>query len=79
MKITSGYTNALDQLEAARRRLESCFLFAPFSGRIANLDAKVYDRFSGKLCTLIDDSYFDVEFSILEAEIEEVALNFTGM
>lgn len=74
MKITSGYTNALDQLEAARRRLESCFLFAPFSGRIANLDAKVYDRFSGKLCTLIDDSYFDVEFSILEAEIEEVAL-----
>lgn len=73
MKISSGYENAVDQLEAAKRRLASCYLMAPFSGRIANLDAKVYDRSGNKLCTLIDDSYFDVEFSILEAEIEEVA------
>ena len=75
MKISSGYDNAVDQLEAAKRRLEGCYLVAPFSGRIANLDAKVHDRFANKLCTLIDDSYFDVEFSILEAEIEEVAQN----
>ncbi len=74
MKISSGYTNAQDQLEAARRNLEDCYLKAPFSGRIANLDAKVYDRSENKFCTLIDDSYFDVEFSILEAEVEEVAL-----
>lgn len=73
VKISSGYENAIDQLEAARRRLAGCYLIAPFSGRIANLDAKVYDRAANKLCTLIDDSYFDVEFSILEAEIEEVA------
>ena len=73
MKISSGYDNAVDQLEAAKRRLEGCYLIAPFSGRVANLDAKVYDRSANKLCTLIDDSYFDVEFSILEAEIEEVA------
>ena len=72
MKISSGYDNAIDQLEAAKRRLASCYLIAPFSGRIANLDAKIYDRSANKLCTLIDDSYFDVEFSILEAEIEEV-------
>lgn len=74
MKISSGYSSAVDQLEAAKRRLADCYLIAPFSGRIANLEAKVYDRSAGKLCTLIDDSYFDVEFSILEAEIEEVAL-----
>ena len=43
-----------------------------FQWGIANLDAKIYDRSANKLCTLIDDSYFDVEFSILEAEIEEV-------
>lgn len=73
MKISSGYDNAVDQLEAAKRRLASCYLIAPFSGRVANLDAKVYDRAANKLCTLIDDSYFDVEFSILEAEIEEVS------
>lgn len=73
VKISSGYVNAVDQLEAAKRRLASCYLIAPFSGRIANLDAKVYDRSANKLCTLIDDSYFDVEFSILEAEIEEIA------
>ena len=72
VKISSGYDNAIDQLEAAKRRLTSCYLIAPFSGRIANLDAKMYDRSGNKLCTLIDDSYFDVEFSILEAEIEEV-------
>ncbi len=74
MKISSGYDNAVDQLEAAKRRLANCYLIAPFNGRVANLDAKVYDRSANKLCTLIDDSYFDVEFSILEAEIEEVAL-----
>lgn len=73
VKISSGYSNAMDQLEAAKRRLASCYLIAPFSGRVANLEAKVYDRAANKLCTLIDDSYFDVEFSILEAEIEEVA------
>lgn len=72
VKISSGYDNAIDQLETARRRLASCYLIAPFNGRVANLDAKVYDRSANKLCTLIDDSYFDVEFSILEAEIEEV-------
>ena len=74
MKISSGYSNALDLLNAAERRLADCYLKAPFGGRIANLDMKVYDRSGNKLCTLIDDSYFDVEFNVLEAEIEDVAL-----
>ena len=44
MKISSGYNNAVDQLEAARCRLAGCYLVAPFNGRVANLDAKVHDR-----------------------------------
>lgn len=74
LKISSGYSNAVDQLKAAERRLANHYLKAPFGGRIANLDMKVYDRSGNKLCTLIDDSYFDVEFSVLEAEIGDVAL-----
>lgn len=72
MKVSSGYENAMDQLEAAERSLANCYLTAPFSGRVANLDSKVYGRSADKFCTLIDDSYFDVEFSVLEAEMEEV-------
>lgn len=74
LKIASGYSNAEDQLKAAERRVADCYLKAPFGGRIANLDVKVYDRSENKFCTLIDDSYFDVEFSVLEAEIEDIAL-----
>lgn len=39
---------------------------------MANLDAKVYDKAPDIFCTLIDDTYFDVEFNILEAEMSEV-------
>ena len=67
-EITSGYTSAVDGLEAAKRRLENCHLYAPFSGRVANIDSKLHQR-ADKFCTLIDDSYFDVEFNILEAEM----------
>lgn len=66
-KITSGYTAAAEQLATARQRVQNCFLYAPFSGRVANMDCKLYQR-TDKFCTLIDDSCFDVEFHILEAE-----------
>lgn len=67
-KITSGYTGALEQLATALRKIENCHLYAPFSGRIANMDCKLHQH-ADKFCTLIDDRYFDVEFNILEAEI----------
>lgn len=73
MKASSGYDSSMDQLEAAERQLANCYLTAPFNGRVANLDSKIYSRSAEKLCTLIDDSYFDVEFSVLEAEMGEVA------
>lgn len=72
VKITSGYDNAMDNLEDASRRLSETDLKAPFGGKIANLDAKVHQQTAEKFCTLIDDSYFDVEFSLLEAEMSQV-------
>jgi len=70
-EVTSGYYTARYQLEEAKRNLAECDLRAPFAGRIANLDAKTHQK-SDKVCTLIDDSSFDVEFKVLEAELGSV-------
>lgn len=72
VRITSGYNSALEALQGAERKLADCFLHAPFAGRVANMDSKVYQRTTDKFCTLIDDITFDVEFSLLEAELGEV-------
>lgn len=71
-EVTSGYYTAKYQLQTARTALEECNLYAPFSGRIANLEARAFQR-NEKVCTLIDDSQFEVEFKILEAELEHIA------
>jgi len=70
-EVMSGYYSAKYQLQSAKTALEECNLYAPFSGRIADLEAKRFQR-NDKVCTLIDDSSFDVEFRILEAELEGV-------
>lgn len=72
-KITSGYNSAIEKLEEAERKLEECFLYAPFSGRVANMNSKIHQLSADTFCTLIDDSYFDVEFSLLEAELGDVS------
>lgn len=64
----SGYTAAQYTLRSAQDALKDCRLTAPFSGRISNLEPKAYSA-GDKFCTLIDDSYFDVRFKILEAEL----------
>lgn len=70
-EVTSGYFSAQYQLQSAKKALAECDLYAPFNGRIANLEARPYQR-NDKICTLIDDSQFEVEFRILEAELENV-------
>ncbi len=70
-EVTSGYYSARYQLQTARTLLAECDLYAPFSGRIANLEARTFQR-NDKVCTVIDDSQFDVEFKVLEAEYENV-------
>ena len=71
-KVSSNYSSAEDALDQAKRKVEECKLMAPFSGRVANLSAKIYDQSGNSFCTLIDDATFDVEFKVLEAEFKEV-------
>lgn len=75
VKATSGYNNAKEALEAAQRRLDNCYLYAPFNGKTANIDVKIHERSKDRFCTLIDDSYFDVDFNLLEAEMNDIAVD----
>ena len=38
------------------------------------MDCKLYQQPKEKFCTLIDDTWFDVEFCILEAELQSVSI-----
>lgn len=75
-EVLSGYYTAKYQLQAARKALAECELHAPFAGKIANLEARAYQP-GTKFATLIDDSQFDVEFKILEAELAFVKQGLT--
>ena len=70
-EVMSGYYSAKFQLQSAKKALADCNLYAPFSGRIANLEAKKFQK-SDKVCTLVDDAGFEVEFKVLEAELSGV-------
>lgn len=72
-EVMSGYYSAKFQLQSAKKALEECNLYAPFSGRIANLEAKKFQK-NDKVCTLVDDSGFEVEFKVLEAELSGVRI-----
>lgn len=72
-EMTSGYYSARYALKAAEASLSDCQLRAPFGGKIADLVARPHQR-GDKFCTLIDDSFFDVEFKILESELASVKM-----
>lgn len=74
--IRTGLTTAENQLKTAQHNLEATVLKAPFSGKIANLKCKVFEQVSpgDDFCLLIDDSVFEVEFSVLETELQEVRI-----
>ena len=76
-KIRSGLSEAENNLKTARFNFNSTILKAPFTGKIANLQCKVYEKVSpaDDFCTLIDDSVFEAEFSVLETELQEIRLN----
>jgi membrane fusion protein (multidrug efflux system) len=73
----SGYDVALLELKTARYELKSTKLIAPFNGKVANIESRVYENVSaGKsFMTLIDDAVFEVEFYLIESEMGDVALN----
>lgn len=72
--IRSGYTSALNDLKTAKFNLGHTVLRAPFSGKIANLKQNQYElATTGEVfCAVIDDSVFEVEFSLIESEIGQV-------
>ncbi len=74
--IKSGYKNALHQLENARFDLKSTKLRAPFNGKIANLNLKEYDQINSSevFLTIINDSVFEVEFFIIESELNDIKI-----
>ena len=72
-EVTSGYYTAKFALRTAEASLDECTLRAPFAGRIADLVARPFQR-GDKFGTLIDDSFFDVEFKVLEAELASVSV-----
>lgn len=73
----TGYDAALLELKTAQFELQSTKLIAPFSGKVANIESRVFENVSaGKpFMTLIDDSVFEVEFYLIESEMKDVALH----
>lgn len=69
-KVKSGYASAFYDYIEARVLLSKTYIRAPFSGKIANIEAKPYNHSDGfkKLCDVIDDRNIQVDFSILENE-----------
>jgi RND family efflux transporter MFP subunit len=59
-------------LAQARYNLQHAVLKAPISGIVANLTLKVnnFASVSEPFCTIIGDNYFEVDFPVLESEIE---------
>lgn len=72
-KLTSGYLSSQHSLSEARKALADCELRAPFAGRIANMECQPFQK-ADKFGVLIDDSFFDVEFNILETELPTISI-----
>jgi RND family efflux transporter MFP subunit len=72
--IRSGYSDAMSEKKMAAINLKKVKVTAPFSGVVAGLEAKPFNR-SGQFkefCTLIDDSAFQVQFPVLENEAAQL-------
>jgi len=76
--VRSGYAEAVQNYKTAVFNLESTRLAVPFSGIVANLKQKQYDRVSSgsSFCTLIDDSEFEAEFQIVESEVGDIRIGY---
>lgn len=73
-KMRSGYNAAKNLVAKSRLDLEGCFIRAPFSGKVADLNLKANDLpGSEPVCTVLDDAYMEVEFTVLESEYPVLA------
>lgn len=77
-KMRSGYSEASNNLAKAKIALAGAKITAPFSGKVADLKTKTHERTgSDPLCTLIDDSTFDVDFTVMESEYSFLSKGLT--
>lgn len=76
-ELASGYASAQFQYETAEQSLRDCRLTAPFAGRVADLKGRAHQALDADFCSLIDDSWYDVEFSVLEAELPSLSVGQT--
>jgi len=74
-KVKSGLADALTNLKEARHKLRSASLHAPFSGVVANIDKKKFDKIGSgdDFCTLINNKRYHVMFTVLESELDEIS------
>lgn len=74
-EVKSGLADARTNLEEARHKLKSASLHAPFSGVVANVDRKKFDKISSgdDFCTLINNKRYHVMFTVLESELDEIS------
>ncbi len=75
IKIKSNYENAQNNLKDVQRQFTETTVRAPFSGTIANLQAKSHNlpaTFDRVLCTIINASQMEVVFPVLESELNAV-------
>lgn len=72
-EIMSGYYSAKYALETAKINLADCQIIAPTSGVVANMEAALYQRIDKAVATIIDNSKYNVEFSVLEAELSSIS------
>ena len=66
--INTGFSDAKLNLDDARRKLADCELRAPFAGKVIDLKGREHEPTNGAFCTIIDDSRYQVRFSVLETE-----------
>jgi len=77
LAIRSGYKDALHELQNAEFKLNATKLIAPFNGKIATIKSKQYEHINAgtEVMTLINDKIFEVEFYLIESEVDEIAVN----
>lgn len=71
-KTRSGYNTSRLNLENAKIALENCTLRAPFAGQVANIKSREFERINEPFCTIIDNSRMNVDFNIIEGEMNLV-------
>lgn len=77
-RMKSGFSVARNALSKAQLDMDGTVLKAPFSGRAADIRLHRYDL-SGTdtFCTLVDDSSFDVDFTVMESEYSFLSKGLT--